>query len=76
MPPSLFMYDTTVVLLVLQVLSCLSRGLGSLFFFLLRLERLLLVPDSLYAACIPEETRFLLQCAHLSERPKLLLMSL
>ena len=31
MPPSLFMYDTTVVFSVLQVLSCLSRGLGTCF---------------------------------------------
>ena len=72
MPPSLFMYDTTVMLLVLQVLSCLSRGLGTF----LRLERLLLVPDSLYADCFPEETRFLLQLARISERPTLLLMCL
>ena len=72
MPPSLFMYDPTVVLSVLQVLSCLSRGLGTLLW----LERLLLVPDSLCAACFPEETRFLLQCGRLSERPTLLLMCL
>ena len=50
---------------LLQVLSCLSKGLGTL----LKPERLFLVLDSLYAACIPEGTRFLLQCAHLSERP-------
>ena len=50
MPPSLFMYDTTVVLSVLTVLSCLSRGLGTF----LRLERLFLqsepdlMPPSLF----------------------------
>ena len=72
MSSSLFMYDTTVVSSVLQVLSCLSRGLGTF----LRLERLLLFPDSLYAACFLEETRFLLQWARLSERPTLLLIHL
>ena len=41
---------------LLQVLSCLSKGLG----ILLKPERLLLVLDSLYAACFPEGTRFLL----------------
>ena len=41
---------------LLQVLSCLSKNLGSL----LKPERLLLVLDSLYAACLPEGTRFLL----------------
>ena len=56
----------------LQVLSCLSKGLGTL----LKPDRLLLVLDSLYAACFPEGTRFLLQCARLSERPTLLLMHL
>ena len=60
-PPSLFMYDTT------GMLSVLNRGVGTL----LKLERLLLVPDSLYAACFPEWTRFLWQCARLSERPSL-----
>ena len=57
---------------LLQVLSCLSKGLGTL----LKPERLLLVLDSLYAACFLEGTRFLLQCAHLSECPTLLLMRL
>ena len=41
---------------LLQVLSCLSKGLATL----LKPERLLLVLDSLYAACFPEGTRFLL----------------
>ena len=43
---------------------------------LLRLERMLLVPDSLYAACFPKGIRFFLQCARFSERPILLLMHL
>ena len=51
-------------------LSCLSKGLGTL----LEPERLLLVPDSLYAACFPVVTMTLLQCVRLSERPALLLM--
>ena len=54
------------------LLSCLGKGLGTL----LKPERLLLVLDNLYAACFPEGTRFLLQCARLSERPTLLLMRL
>ena len=57
---------------LLEVLSCLSKGLGTL----LTPQRLLLVLDSLYAACFPEGTRFLLQCARLRERPTLLLMRL
>ena len=72
MPSSLFMYDTTVVLLVAQVLPCRCRGLETL----LRLERLPLVPGSLYAACFLAVTKFLWQCVHLSERPTLLLMRL
>ena len=58
--------------LLLQVLSCLSRGLRTL----LRLGKLLCVLDNLYAACFPEGTRLLFQCAHLSENPTLLLMHL
>ena len=50
---------------LLQVLSCLSKGLG----ILLKPERLLEVLDSLYAACFPEGTRFSLQCAHLRSAP-------
>ena len=57
---------------LLQVLSCLSKGLGTL----LKSEKLLKVLDSLYATCFPEGTRLLLQSAHLSERPTLLLMRL
>ena len=53
---------------LLQVLFYLSKGLVTL----LKPERLLLVLNSLYAACFPEGTRFLLQCARLSERPTLL----
>ena len=53
---------------LLPVLSCLSKGLVTL----LKPERLLLVLNSLYAACFPEGTRFLLQCARLSKRPTLL----
>ena len=70
MPPSLFMYDTSLFMCcrLLQVLSCLRKGLGTL----LKPERLLLVLDSLYAACFQEGTRFLFQCARLSERPTLL----
>ena len=52
---------------LLQVLSCSGKGLGTL----LKPERLLLLLDSLYAACFQEGTRFLLQCARLSERPTL-----
>ena len=58
--------------LLQQELSCLSRGLGTL----LGPRRQLLVPDSLYAACFLEETRFLLQCVPLSEHSTLLLMQL
>ena len=36
---------------LLQVLSCLSKGLGTL----LKPERLLLVQNSLYAACFPDQ---------------------
>ena len=57
---------------LLQVLSCLSKSLVTL----LKPERLLLVLNSLYAACFPEGTRFLLLCARLSERPTLLSMRL
>ena len=57
---------------LLQVLSCLSKGLGTL----LKPERLLLVLDSLYIAFFPEGSRFLFQCAHLSEVPHPSLMRL
>ena len=50
----------------------MNRGLGTL----LGPERLLLVPSDLCATCFLELTRFPLQCAHLSERPTLLLMRL
>ena len=57
---------------LLQELSCRHRGPE----ILLGIERQLWVLDNLYAACFPEGTRFLLQYAHLSERPTLLLMRL
>ena len=57
---------------LLQVLPCLSKGLGTL----LKSERLLQDPDSLYVACFLEVTRTLLQSVRLSERPTLLLMHL
>ena len=53
-------------------LSCPHRGLGTL----LRQEKLLLVPDSLYAACFLALTRTLLQCACLTKRPILILTHL
>ena len=56
MPPSLFMYDTTVVLSVATGTILLSKGLGTL----LKPERTAVL-DSLYAACFPEGTRLLLQ---------------
>ena len=55
----LFMYATTVVLSLVQEVSCWSIGLGTL----LGPRKLLLVPGSVHAACFQEGTRFLLQCS-------------
>ena len=71
MPPS-FMYDTTVVLSVAtSTILFAQRSWNSL-----KSEKLLKVLDILYATCFREEARLLLQSAHLSERPTLLLMRL
>ena len=72
MSPSLFMYDTTVVLSVATSTILLARRSWNFS----KLERLLLVPDSLYAACFLGVTKTLLQCVHLSEHPTVLLMRL
>ena len=58
--------------LSLQVLSCVCRGLRTLF----RLEGLPWVLCNWYATCFPNGTRCLLQCVSLSERPTLLLICL
>ena len=60
MPPSLFMYDPTVVLSVATSTILFEQRPW----------------NSFGTACFPEGTRFLLQCARLSERPTLLLMRL
>ena len=72
MPPSLFMFDTTVVLSVpTSTILCMQRPLT-----LLRLDMLPWVLGNWYATCFPEGTRCFLQCVRLSERPTLLLMHL
>ena len=71
--PTSFLLPLCMTLLwccqLLQVLSCLNKCLRTL-----KVRKLLKVLDSLYTTCFPEGTRLLLQSAHLSERPTLLLM--
>ena len=63
MPPSLLTYDTSTILFEQRSWNSFKARKTAL-------------SHSLYAACFPEGTRFLLQCARLSERPTLLLMHL
>ena len=72
MPPSLFMYDPTVVLSVATNTILFEQRSWNSF----KARKTALSSRSSYATCFPEGTRFLLQCARLSERPTLRLMRL
>ena len=58
MPPSLFMYDTTVVLSVATSTTWFEQRSWNSF----KAIKTALIPNSLYAACFLAETRTLLQC--------------
>ena len=72
MPPSLSMYDTTVVLSVATSTILFEQSSWNSF----KARKPTLNSRQLCAACFPGGTWFLLQCARLSERPTLLLMRL
>ena len=65
MPPSLFMYDITVMLSVAtRTILSEQRSCNSF-----RAKRPISILSNLYAACFLDGTKCLLQCAHLSEHP-------